>query len=119
MTNMNSVRPSHPEGWVRAKGAKEKEVMGIKRRPTQPWSGQESGEPGSSTDAGRGIGQVPRTWTVPKQPTPQEIEEHNIAHLPYQPWCKYCVQGKAPNHKHQKVNRNPEEGDGVPHVVMD
>ena len=31
----------------------------------------------------------------PVQPTLREIEEHQIAHVPYRSWCAHCVRGKA------------------------
>ena len=31
----------------------------------------------------------------PHQPTPQQIAEHNLTHLPYRNWCPICVQGKG------------------------
>ena len=32
---------------------------------------------------------------APKQPTPQEILEHNVTHLPYRSWCPICVQSRG------------------------
>lgn len=31
----------------------------------------------------------------PVQPSLKEIEEHQIAHVPYRSWCVHCVRGKA------------------------
>ena len=31
----------------------------------------------------------------PKLPTPQEVYEHNLTHLPYRSWCCHCVRGKG------------------------
>ena len=56
---------------------------------------------------------------TPVQPTPKEIAEHEATHLPYRPWCKYCVQGKAMNRKHNASKRLQTEKDGVPQIVMD
>ena len=36
-----------------------------------------------------------KAMTMPTQPTPQEIQEHNITHMPYRSWCPSCVQAKA------------------------
>eukprot|EP00971_Amphidinium_carterae_P148579 2945823-Amphidinium_carterae.1 len=38
----------------------------------------------------------------PVPPTHQEIEEHNLTHLPYSDWCKHCVQGKNKSQHHQR-----------------
>eukprot|EP00435_Cladocopium_sp_Y103_P020287 s1005_g4.t4 len=42
--------------------------------------------------------------TTPYTPTPQEVQEHNLTHLPYRNWCPICVQGRgrATNHPTQK-----------------
>ena len=33
----------------------------------------------------------------PGKPTKEMIDEHNISHIPFRPWCKACVGGKAEN----------------------
>eukprot|EP00971_Amphidinium_carterae_P175044 3469955-Amphidinium_carterae.1 len=38
----------------------------------------------------------------PVLPTQQEIEEHNITHIPYRDWCKHCVQGRSKSQHHQR-----------------
>lgn len=45
--------------------------------------------------------------TMPKQPTAQEIQEHNITHLPYRSWCPVCIQskGRQANHPKQTVRQ--------------
>ena len=49
-----------------------------------------------------------KAMTMPTQPTPQEIQEHNITHMPYRSWCPICVQakGRQPNHPKQ-TSRQP------------
>ena len=63
--------------------------------------------------------QVPKMLKTPYTPTAREVEEHEATHLPYQPWCKHCIQGKAPNRAHRTSKRDSSEKDGVPVVVMD
>ena len=39
--------------------------------------------------------------TTPCAPTPAQIEEHRIDHLPFRSWCRECVEGRgreAPHH---------------------
>ena len=39
---------------------------------------------------------VPRPQpTVVEQPTPAEVRDHRLTHIPYKPWCEACIQGKA------------------------
>ena len=37
------------------------------------------------------------------EPTPEQRREHAVTHLPYEPWCKYCVAHKARSDKHHKA----------------
>ena len=39
--------------------------------------------------------QRPRVRRDPGQPTAAEVEEHNVTHIPYRPWCEACNRGKA------------------------
>ena len=34
-------------------------------------------------------------------PTPKEIEEHMVNHLPFRAWCRHCVKGKAKGLPHR------------------
>ena len=45
--------------------------------------------------------------TTPYMPTPQEVQEHNLTHLPYRNWCPMCVRGKGrtTNHPPQRSKR--------------
>ena len=43
-----------------------------------------------------------RPLASPKEPTEAEIERHMLTHLPYCPWCKYCVAGRRPNSHHRR-----------------
>ena len=45
---------------------------------------------------------VPVRVQDPKLPTPQEIDEHNLTHLPYRSWCCHCVRGKGKTMEHRK-----------------
>ena len=39
--------------------------------------------------------QQPRAVRDPGQPTQAMIDEHDLTHIPYRPWCDACVRGKA------------------------
>ena len=40
----------------------------------------------------------------PRKPTPQEVHEHELTHLPNRDWCPICAQGKGrqDNYKTQR-----------------
>ena len=38
----------------------------------------------------------------PGAPTPKEVEDHNVTHLPFRSWCPRCVSGKAQDRPHKR-----------------
>ena len=47
----------------------------------------------------------PKLTKTPVTPSQQEVEDHNVNHLPFRSWCKHCVRGKSKAHPH-RVNEN-------------
>ena len=45
--------------------------------------------------------QAAKPLTQPIQPTQAMIDEHNVSHLPYRPWCPACVRGKGKSMAHR------------------
>ena len=41
-----------------------------------------------------------RATSMPKQPTEQEIMEHNLTHMPYRSWWPICIQGRGRSDAH-------------------
>ena len=58
----------------------------------------------------------PRHKPVPQTPTPAEIEEHNLTHLPPRDWCGVCVQTRGKADPHVRVADDPK---AIPRVQMD
>ena len=57
---------------------------------------------------------------APKKPTKREVEEHEVLHERYEPWCGHCVRGKGRNRPHRSSKRNREDEDErVPRISMD
>ena len=46
-----------------------------------------------------------RHQCAPREPTRQEVDEHNITHLPFRSWCPCCTTVKA---KHWPHRRSPD-----------
>ena len=40
---------------------------------------------------------------VPKVPTPEEIQQHNLTHEPYKDWSEICVKHRV---RHAKIQAN-------------
>ena len=58
----------------------------------------------------------PKLRKVPAAPSQQEIEDHNVNHLPFRSWCKHCVRGKSKAHPHRVTDNRIS---GVPIVSID
>ena len=58
-------------------------------------------EPPSPEDHRRG----PKIVRAPRAPTQKEIDAHMATHLPHEPWCEICMQGRGRNSPHK---RNPQ-----------
>jgi hypothetical protein len=59
---------------------------------------------------------VPKVLKSPLQPTAQEVDERNLAHLPFRDWCSHCIMGKARNIPHKKQK---DKEHLVPHIHVD
>ena len=52
------------------------------------------------------------------RPGQRVIDEHNVTHLPFAPWCEICVRTRSANHPHKR--RTEENGDSeTPKVYFD
>lgn len=67
-------------------------------------------EEGSTTEERK-----PRKMADPKMPKKEEIEAHEITHIPFRSWCAICVQGKGKNLAHHRGSRER----GLPEVHLD
>ena len=55
-----------------------------------------------------------RVLSCPVQPTKQQVEEHNLTHLPFRNWCPACVGGRAKNQPHRKqLGRDEQHSHGL------
>ena len=71
----------------------------------------------SQDNGDHNMGRRPVTITDPNQPTKTEIEEHNVTHTPYKPWCRHCVRGKGRSDRHFKHKSDTESQ--VPTISFD
>ena len=46
-----------------------------------------------------------RAAPIPESPPPEERDRHNIMHMPFKPWRKDRVKGKATTPAHKKIKR--------------
>ena len=50
------------------------------------------------------------------RPSPKEVEEHNVAHIPYRSWCPLCVAGRAKDSHHTRSSKQLDSGEHVLHM---
>ena len=56
---------------------------------------------------------------VCRQPTPAEVRQHRLTHLPFREWCPECVAGAANDHPHRTRPAEIREPLVVPEVHWD
>jgi hypothetical protein len=56
--------------------------------------------------------------SVESRPRQEEVDEHNVNHIPFRSWCTHCVKGKASNQGHSSSASGGHESD-VPVVSID
>ena len=44
-------------------------------------------------------------YSTPKE----EVENHNLIHLPFRSWCTHCVKGRAKGDMHKKQEKEEAE----------
>ena len=64
-------------------------------------------------------GRRPMRRRAPEEPTRQEVEEHELTHVPFRSWCPACVAGKAKHWPHKRQESSPSEEEAVPSIHMD
>ena len=54
-------------------------------------------------------GERPRPLPQPRLPSRQEVQEHELTHIPYRSWCVHCVRGAGRSDAHRRRARQDEE----------
>jgi hypothetical protein len=52
----------------------------------------------------------------PGKPSAEEVEHHNLTHLPFRNWCRHCIRGRGKEASHKVVQ---DEGGEVPELHLD
>ena len=60
----------------------------------------------------------PKLLRDPGDPSPQEIAEHNVTHMPYRAWCAHCVAGRGKADPHRRVAEAAKQ-EGIPVMSAD
>ena len=102
------------EEEVEAGGRLTVEVEGSKRRKfIEKEVGDDEGESGEPEgDCVKGYEQDSgdfrelKKMVDPKLPSREEVETHEMTHLPYRNWCRHCVMGRGVEAPHRRVVRD-------------
>ena len=78
---------------------KEKELAGLDVE-TEVKIGRSSSS--ETKDESQIHGRAPKGIKDPGQPTNAQIQEHNLSHCPFVPWCSHCVRGQAAEDPHKR-----------------
>ena len=54
---------------------------------------------------------------IPVAPNREEVEQHNLTHFPFRPWCPGCTAGRAQDDPH--LSSGPGTKYGMPRLDMD
>lgn len=46
-------------------------------------------------------GRMAKPLKAPSLPSPEEIEAHEVSHIPFRAWCSHCVRGRGKSYSHQ------------------
>ncbi len=57
---------------------------------------------------------VPVKMPNPKRPSREDVDEHNLTHLPFCNWCEQCARGKGRAADHKQACR--EDGEPAFHL---
>ena len=58
-----------------------------------------------------------RVLTAQRTPTKTEREEHDVSHVLYRPWCRFCVMGRGLERRH--LTQSGDRDDDRPRVFAD
>ena len=58
-----------------------------------------------------------RVLAAPRTPTKTEREEHDVSHVSYRPWCRFCVMGRGLERRH--LAQSGDRDDDRPRVFAD
>ena len=53
---------------------------------------------------------IPLKQAVAKEPTEEEKRQHQLTHIPYAPWCAFCLKHQARQDQHRRTGRAREQG---------
>jgi len=81
-----------------------------------PGEGEELGDVGDDVPLNT---LIPDTLATPQTPGPEAVKQHVLTHLPYQSWCRFCVEGRGRDDRHRRQNTLSEQQLTTPRIEAD
>ena len=78
--------------------------------------GESEGESDGAEESGTEA-KVPWRVREPGDPTPEERAQHEVTHLPFRSWCRFCVMGRGRQEGHFRQERR-EGIDALPEILL-
>ena len=63
-------------------------------------------------------GAKPKALRDPSKPSKQDVEAHNLTHIPYRRWCNICVEARGRALQHRQIPEQEPTG-LAPRIRMD
>jgi hypothetical protein len=101
MSDRHAVRPS--ESNSRKGGGERCSVAEVEGEQEQKGAAGEEQIEQEEMQSGK---RTCRKVLSPLEPTPQEVEEHQLTHLPFRNWCRHCCRGRGVEMSHQKQDHS-------------
>ena len=82
--------------------------------PYRPQEGAASGQAvpvGDFVANERQPERAPQPYRLPKAPSKTEVQNHELTHLPFQPWCRQCVESYARQNAHTQRSHESRSSD--------
>ncbi len=57
---------------------------------------------GIDEEADGGTSREVRKMVSPQTPSQQEVDAHELTHLPFRNWCRHCMRGRGKDMPHKK-----------------
>ena len=61
----------------------------------------------------------PRPEPQPEQPTPAQIAEHELTHVPFKKWCEFCTSSRSRRDAHRQDDERHDTEGGDPIICFD
>ena len=116
--NRYLLRPLYPMGKVDDLGDEvgaDEDGPGEEEKEKEDSEGLECSPcgPGGDKEEENDEARKPRVPRRPLAPTKQEIEEHEVTHLPPRDWCPHCVAGHGISNQHRISQDKDEKAIGI------